>query len=115
MKPKIKGNLAELYAAKATLRRDIKTGQYVEFIGRHEYSIERNADGTTHAVKRPSYYIAICGINANGVPCAAYFNPESDTAYFWQCADRKAVKSILNNPENAYDWSDVKNGIKVNV
>lgn len=115
MKPKIKGNLAELYAAKTTMRRDMKTGQFVEFVGRHEYSIERNADGTTHAVKRPSYYIAICGINANGVPCAAYFNPESDTAYFWQCADRKAAKSIVENPVSAYDWRDVKNGIKVNV
>lgn len=47
MKPKLKGNLAELYAAKTTMRRNMKTGQYVEFIGRHEYSIERNADGTT--------------------------------------------------------------------
>ena len=54
MKPKIKGNLAELYAAKTTLRRDMKTGQFVEFVGRREYSIERNADGTTHAVKRPT-------------------------------------------------------------
>ena len=115
MKPKIKGNLAELYAAKTTLRRDMKTGQFVEFVGRREYSIERNTDGTTHAVKRPTYYIAICGINANGVPCAAYFNPERDKAYFWQCADRKAAKSIVESPVSAYDWRDVKNGIKVNV
>lgn len=115
MKPKLKGNLAELHAAKATLRRDMKTGKYVEFVGRREYSIERNADDTTHAVKRPTYYNAICGINANGVACAAYFNPESDTDYFWQFADRNTVKSILNNPENAYDWCDVKNGIKANI
>ncbi len=112
MKPKLKGNLAELYAAKATLRRDMKTGQFVEFVGRREYSIERNADGTTHAVKRPSYYIAICGVNANGVPCAADFSPESDKAYYWQYADTNAAKSILDNPESAYNWSDVKNGLK---
>ena len=103
MKPKIKGNLAELYAAKTTLRRDMKTGQFVEFVGRREYSIERNTDGTTHAVKRPTYYIAICGINANGVPCAAYFNPERDKAYFWQCADRKAAKSIVENPASGHN------------
>ena len=115
MKPKINGNLAELYAAKATLRRDMKTGQFVEFVGRYEYSFERNADGTTHAVKRPSYYIAICGINANGVPCAAYFDPEEDKCYFWQYADENAAKSILTDPVSAYDWSDVKNGIKDNV
>ena len=115
MKPKLNGNLPELYAAKATLRRDTATGQFVEYIGRCEYSIERNADGTTHAVKRPTYYIAICGVNAKGVPCAAYFSPESDTAYFWQYADRSAAKSILDNPVTAYDWRDVKNGIKANV
>lgn len=115
MKPKLKGNLAELYAANTTLRRDMKTGQFVEFVGRREYSIERNADGTTHAVKRPSYYVAICGINANGVPCAAYFNPESDKCYYWQYADENAAKSILADPVTAYNWSDVKNGIKVNV
>lgn len=114
MKPKLKGNLAELYAAKTTLRRDTKTGRYVEFINRCEYSLQRNADGTTEFVKRPRYYIAICGINANGVPCAAYFDPESDAAYFWQYADMHAAKSILDNPESAYDWRDVKNGIKVN-
>lgn len=114
MKPKLNGNLPELYAAKATLRRNTVTGQYVEYIGRREYSIERNDDGTTHAVKRPSYYIAICGVNAKGVPCAAYFSPESDTAYFWQYANGNAVTSILNNPASAYDWRDVKNGIKYN-
>ena len=27
MKPKMKGNLAELYAAKTTMRRNMKTGQ----------------------------------------------------------------------------------------
>lgn len=115
MKPKLNGNLAELYAAKTTLRRDMKTGQFVEFVGRREYSIERNADGTTHAVKRPSYYITICGINANGVPCAAYFSPEDDKCYYWQYADENAAKSILTDPAAAYDWSDVKNGIKANV
>lgn len=114
MKPKLNGKLPELYAAKATLRRNTATGQFVEYIGRREYSIERDG-GTTHAVKRPSYYIAICGINAKGVPCAAYFSPESDTAYFWQYADKNAAKSILNNPASAYDWRDVKNGIKANV
>ena len=115
MKPKLNGNLPELYAAKATLRRNTATGQFVEYIGRREYSIERNADGTTHAVKRPSYFVAICGVNAKGVPCASYFSPGSDTAYFWQYADDNAAKSILDNPASAYDWSDVKNGIKVNV
>lgn len=114
MEPKLNGNLPELYASKTTLRRKTATGQFVEYIGRREYSTERNADGTTRAVKRPSYYIAICGVNANGVPCAAYFNPESDAAYFWQYADTKAAKSILENPASAYEWNDVKNGIKAN-
>lgn len=115
MKPKLKGSLPELYAEKATLRRNTATGQYVEYIGRSEYSIERNADGTTHAVKRPSYYIAICGINAHGIPCTAKFRPEIDTAYLWQYANEYAAKSILNNPASAYDWRDVKKGIKANV
>lgn len=113
MKPKLKGNLPELYATKTTLRRNMTTGQYVEYIGRREYSIERNADGTTHAVKRPSYYIAICGITAKGVPCRGSLRGyDSDNSnYFWQCANSNAVADIMANPENAYKYRDVCNGI----
>lgn len=106
MKPSLKGNLEELYNSKTTLTRNLKSGQFVEYV--------RKCDTRQYSNGREWYEIVICGINANGVPCAAYFEPGVDKAYFWQYADRTAVNEILANPADAYKWHDVKNGIKAN-
>lgn len=103
MKPKLKGDLAALYAARATAIRKTSTFNGVEWIGRY----------TDYKTKETAYKICICGVNANGVQIAAYFHPGNDTAYFWQFADRTAVADIMTRPENAYKWRDVKNGIHV--
>lgn len=104
MKPSLKGNLEELYTSKTTLTRNLKSGQFVEYV--------RKCDTRPYSNGRVWYEIVICGINANGVPCAAYFELGVDKAYFWQYADRTAVNEILANPADAYKWHDVKNGIK---
>lgn len=112
MKPKLKGDLPELFAAKVTLRRETKTGRYVEFVGRYEYSPVPKAGGGVEYVRQPSYYIGICGITARGVECAAYFVPGKDAAYIWQFADAKAVNQIMDEPATVYDFRCVKNGIR---
>ena len=103
MKPQLKGNLAELYAVRATKARHTKTFDGVEWIA-------RRTDRKTGA---PAYYICICGINCHAVPIAAYYYPGENTAYFWQCANRNAVNDIMRHPENAYNWFCVKNGIRL--
>lgn len=107
MKPSLKGNLEELYANKAYKIRILKTGKFVEFV--------RKVDTRQWSTGRLFYEIGICGINANGIPCAAYFEPGVDKAYFWQYADKTASKEILENPQSAYDWKCVKNGIRNKV
>lgn len=110
MKPTLKGNLEELYEARAVKVRSLKSGRFVEFVKKYDNRILWN--GQENPNGRVWYEIGICGINANNVPCAAYFNPEKDEAYFWQYADKNAVREILESPVKAYDWRDVKNGIK---
>lgn len=104
MKPSLKGNIQELYASKAYKVREMKSGRFVEFV--------REVDTRKFSNGRLFYEIAICGLNAHGVPCAAYFEPGVDKAFFWQYADRTAVEEILADPESAYDWVCVKNGIR---
>lgn len=104
MKPQLTGNLPELYAARTTKIRKTKTFNGVEYI----YKRDLTAYGRGIA-----YLICCAGVNANGVEIAAYFEPGEDTAYFWQYADRDAVSDIMAHPEHAYNWFDVKNGIKL--
>lgn len=113
MKPKLKGNLAELYAQKKTLRRTLASGEYVEYIHKSEYSLQHNSDGATTFVKVPSYSVEICGVNKHNVEIRGGLRGyESDGGkYFWQIANSKAVRDVLENPEHAYDYSDVCNGI----
>lgn len=113
MKPKLKGDLAELYAKRTTIRRSLATGEYVEYIRKYEHSVKRNLDGTTTFVKEPSYSIEICGVNKHNVEIRGGLRGyESDGGkYFWQVANSKAVRDVLENPEHAYDYSDVCNGI----
>lgn len=103
MKSKLKGDLSALYAAHATTIRKTSMFNGVEWVGRY----------TDYKTKETAYKICICGVNGNGIQIAAYFHPGSDAAYFWQYADRAAVADIMEHPENAYNWRDVKNGIRI--
>lgn len=103
MKPKLKGDLAALYAAHATTIRKTATFNGVEWIGRY----------VDHKTNKPAYMICICGVNGHGAHIAAHFYPGNDAAYFWQYADKTAVANIMEHPENAYNWRDVKNGIHI--
>lgn len=102
MKPKLKGNLAELYATRTYKLRSTKTFKGVEWI--RKYRHYRSGD--------ICYSVEICGVNGHGVEIAASLNPATEEHFFWQCADSEAVKDILNNPLHAYLWADVKNGIR---
>lgn len=104
MKPQLNGDLAALHAACATKIRKTKTFNGVEYI----YKRDLTAFG--YGV---TYLICCAGINANGVEIAAYYEPGKDKAYFWQYADSDAVEDIMQHPENAYNWRDVKNGIRL--
>lgn len=96
MKPKIKGDaatLAALYEERHYIRRkDRHGGQFVEYV-------KRVGD---------RYDIEICGINGNGVECRG---SNTERGYFWQIADTKAVADVLENPENAYNYICVCNGL----
>lgn len=106
MKQSLKGNLKELWERKAFKVRKLKTGTFVEYVKKYKYLPERFGDD-----KR--YVIEVCGINANGVPCAG--NPadwDKQKRIFWQCADEEAAKEIIADPIKAYDWHCVRNGIR---
>lgn len=105
MKPSLKGNLPELWANKVYKVRNLKTGTFVEYVTKNKHLPERYGDD-----KR--YSIVICGINANGVPCAGSPAEWAGGRIFWQFADRTACKEILADPIKAYDWLDVKNGLR---
>lgn len=103
MKPSLKGDLAALYNAKTTKRRKTADGsEYVEFIYKRDLS--EHGYGLT-------YQVRICGRNGYGVPIAAY-SDNGEEAYFFQHASHAAVGEVLANPEKAYDWICVKNGIR---
>lgn len=110
MKPIIKGELEQLYNSKITKTRKTSTFSGVEWVSRHD--TRKYFDGTNNPNGKVWYTINICGFNTHGVAIAAYFNPETEKAYFWQCANADAVNDIMRNPENAYNWRCVKNGIK---
>lgn len=101
MKPKLTGDLAALYEQRTTLRRKTKTFNGVEWVDRY---ISCKTGG-------PTYRICICGVNGHGVRIAAYYYPGESTAYIWQYAHPTAVDDIMANPENAYNWRCVKNGL----
>ena len=106
MKSLLKGNLKDLYERKTVKVRKLETGTYVEYVRKYKYLPERYGDD-----KR--YTIEVCGINENNVPIAG--SPaewDAQKRIFWQFADDEAVKEILANPINAYDWDDVRNGVR---
>lgn len=105
MKPKLKGDLQNLYGARVTLQRNLKSGRFVEYIG---YTGGHSFNGKE--IPR-SYYIGICGMTSKGVPCAAYYHPETDKMYFWQYVNRETITDILEHPENVYRYADIKNSI----
>lgn len=105
MKPSLKGNLPELWRQKAFKVRKTKTGTFVEYVCKNEYLPERYGDDMR-------YTIEMCGINANNVPIAGSPLSASDQRIFWQFADKKAANEILADPIKAYDWIDVKNGLR---
>lgn len=98
MKPKLKGNLAELYEQRTTLRRETASGKYVEYIKKYHYN--------------NTYTVEICGITTHGVKVrGGIVEGCYNGNYFWQFANEKAVNNIIEHPENAYNYRDVCNGI----
>lgn len=110
MKPRLNGNWAELYAARATKVRKTKNFHGVEYV--IKIDTRTYWDGRPNPAGRVFYEIGCAGINAHGVRIAAYFEPGRDSAYFWQYADTAAVNDIMETPEHAYNWDCVKNGIQ---
>lgn len=105
MKPLLKGNLPELWKQKAFKVRKLATGTYVEYVVKNEHLPERYGDDRR-------YDIEVCGITANDVSCAGHPHECYGGRIFWQVANRKAVEEVLADPIKAYDWIDVKNGIR---
>lgn len=106
MKALLKGNLKDLYEQKAVKVRNLKTGMFVEYVKKYKHLPERYGDDRR-------YVIEVCGINANNVPCAG--SPadwDKQRRIFWQFAEREAAEEIIADPIKAYEWDDVRNGIR---